>query len=104
MNDDNDNFVTISPRQGFLPLGLFQNTYIKEYNYPTLFFSHLRPHISSSYQKIAQVDLTNVNKKIAYHFIDMFFKTIKKINSFYTIFLMDLYTERKISGTHARSN
>jgi hypothetical protein len=45
MNDDNDKPVTISPRQGFLPLGLFQNTYIEEHNSPTLFFSHLRPHI-----------------------------------------------------------
>jgi hypothetical protein len=46
MNDDNDKSITISPKQGFLSVGLFQNTYIEEYNYPTLFFSQLRPHIS----------------------------------------------------------
>jgi hypothetical protein len=82
MNDDSDKSVTISPRQGFLPLGLFRNTYIEEYNYPTLFFSHLRPHISCSYQKIVELDLTNVNKKFAYHFFNIFFKTIKKLIHF----------------------
>jgi hypothetical protein len=81
MNDDNDKSVTISPRQGFLTLGLFQNTHIEEYNYPTLFFNHLRPHISCSYQK-AQVDLTNVTKKIAYHFTNIFFKIMKNLIHF----------------------
>ncbi len=74
--DDNDKYVTIALGEGFQPLGLFWNTYVEEYNYPTLVFGHSRPHISCSYQKIAQGDLIIVNRKVAHHIINMFFKTI----------------------------
>lgn len=103
MNDDSDKSVTISPRQGFLPLGLFRNTYIEEYNYPTLFFSHLRPHISCSYQKMTQVELSNVKRKIAYHITNVLLNN-KIFNSFYIIFCMHSYMERKINGTYAHIN
>jgi hypothetical protein len=34
---------------------------------------HSRPHISCSYQKITQAELTNVKRKITYHITNIYF-------------------------------
>lgn len=75
--DDNDKIVAIALRESFQPFGLFWDTYAEEYNHPTLFFGHWRPHISCSYKKITQAQLFSVNKKFAYHITNVFFKTRK---------------------------
>jgi hypothetical protein len=54
--NDNNKSLTIAPSEGFRLLGLFQDTYFEKYNFPTIFFGHLRPPLKCSYQKIAHVD------------------------------------------------
>ncbi len=47
---------------------------LKKIKFPTLFFGHPRPCFQCSYKKIIQLELTNVNKKTAYHVINICFK------------------------------
>jgi hypothetical protein len=62
--DDNSKSLSLAPREGFWPLGIFCDKHSKEYNFPTFFLGHARPTFHSSYQKIIQVELISVNKKI----------------------------------------
>jgi hypothetical protein len=52
--DDNDKSITIAPREGFQPLGLFHDVHSKEYNFSMLFFGHSRPSFACTYQKVIQ--------------------------------------------------
>ncbi len=88
--DDNDKSLTIAPRKGFQPLGLFHDAHSKKYNFPTLFYWHPRPSLACFYQKIVQVDLISINRKFAYH-ISNFFLNNQSSNSFYIILCMDSY-------------
>ncbi len=47
-----------------------------------LFYGNLRPSFTCSYQKIIQVELTNVTRKLAYHIMNIYFKTIKLLIHF----------------------
>ncbi len=38
---DDSKTLTIAPREGFQPLGLFCDPYSKEYNFPTLFYGNV---------------------------------------------------------------
>jgi hypothetical protein len=67
----------IALRNDFWPLGLFCDKHSRKHNIPTLFFGQERPSFNCSYQKVIQVELTNTNKKFAYHIAKIFFKTIK---------------------------
>jgi len=60
-----------------IPWSIFE-----EYNFPTLFYGNLRPSFTCSYQKIIQVELTNVTRKLAYHIMNIYFKTIKLLIHF----------------------
>ncbi len=93
--DDNDKYVTITPGEGFWPLGLFHDTHCEKYNFLTLFLGHARPSLTCSYQKIVQAKLTNTNRKFAYHLQTYFFNH-QSFNSFYII---GSYLESKIIGS-----
>jgi hypothetical protein len=41
------------------------------------FLGHPRPSFPCSYQKMAKVELTSINRKFAYHIINIFIKTIE---------------------------
>jgi hypothetical protein len=63
--DDDLKTLTIVPKKGFWPLGLYYDLYSKEYNFPTLFYGIPRPYFMCSYQKKIQVELTSANRKFA---------------------------------------
>jgi hypothetical protein len=69
-----------------------------KYNFSTLFFKHQRPFFNSSYQKIVQAKLTNVNNNFMYYgpHDKHIFQKNKNIESFHMIFYMDLYLNKKI--------
>lgn len=92
--DDNDKYVTITPGEGFWPLGLFHDTHCEKYNFLTLFLGHARPSLTCSYQKIVQAKLTNTNRKFAYHSQTF---NHQSFNSFYII---GSYLESKIIGLY----
>ncbi len=71
--DDDSKTLTIALAKGFQPLGLSLDPYWKEYNFPMLFHGNPSPSFTCSYQKIVQVELTNVNKKFAYHITNIYF-------------------------------
>ena len=74
--------IEIVPSEGIKPLGIFQDTYSEEMNFPTLFFGHPRPtDISNrlSYKKIAKWELMHQDNDFATHITDIFFKAIKII-------------------------
>jgi len=93
--DDDSKTLTIALAKGFQPLGLSLDSYSKEYNFQMLFHGNPSPSFTCSYQKIVQVELTNVNKKFAYHITNIYFKN-QNFNTFYIIFYMNLYVKRKI--------
>jgi hypothetical protein len=68
-----DDSIAIALGENFRPLGLFRDHHSEEYNFPTLFFGHQRPDFKLSYQKVAQAELTSVNRKFAYHISNLFF-------------------------------
>jgi hypothetical protein len=43
--DEDSKTLTIVPREGFQPLGLFCDPYSKEYNFPTLFYDNAIPNL-----------------------------------------------------------
>jgi len=50
--DNNDKLLTIAPRKGSQPFGLFCDAHFEKYNFPIVFYGHLRPSLACSYQKI----------------------------------------------------
>ncbi len=61
MIEDDLRLFSIAPIESFLLLRLFCDKYVKNNNFPTLFFGHPRQCFQCSYKKIIQLELTNVN-------------------------------------------
>jgi hypothetical protein len=75
-----DKVIEIAPAKGKQPLGIFQDKYAKEMNFPTHSFGEPRDERIEkkiSYQKIAQWELQNSKRTFSYHTTNLFFKTIK---------------------------
>jgi hypothetical protein len=70
--DDKSKLITIVFRESFRLLGLFRDKHYEEYKFPTFFSRHPRPSFECSCQKIIQVKLTIVNRKITYHVTNIF--------------------------------
>jgi hypothetical protein len=61
VTDDNDKSITIDLGEGFNLLDYFVMHIFEKYNFPTLFYGHLRPSLARSSQKIMQVEITSLN-------------------------------------------
>lgn len=72
ITNDNSESIFIALGEVFQPLGLFHDKYLEEYKFPTLFFGCAQPSLTCPHQKIVQVELTNVNRKFAYHITNIF--------------------------------
>jgi hypothetical protein len=82
IKDLDTTIIEIAPSEGFRPLGIFQDTYSEEMNFPTLFYGSARPeHMKDkfSYQKIAKWELLHRDNDFATHITNIFFKAIKII-------------------------
>ena len=69
--------------EGIRALAIFQDTYLEEMNFPTLFFGSLHPTDivdNLSYQKFSKWELMHQGNDFATHITDIFFKAIKTIN------------------------
>ncbi len=93
-----DKSLAITPNEGFQLLRLSQDTYSKEYNFPTLFFGYSRPPLKCFYQKITQEKLTNANRKFAYHITNVFFKITKILIHFILSFASICIQKTKLLG------
>ncbi|XP_059070801.1 uncharacterized protein LOC131860407 [Cryptomeria japonica] len=75
-----DKILEIAPAQDNCPIGIFQDKYAEEMNFPTLFFGSARDDDITkrfTYQKIAQWELLTSHRQFAYHTTNLFFKTVK---------------------------
>lgn len=68
--------MTITPREGFQPLGLFHHAHSKEYKF-SMFFLAIQDHLLLVHTKKKQVKLTSVNRKNSYHITNIYFQTIE---------------------------
>lgn len=80
INEMQDKIIEVLPAEGHNPIRIFKDKYVKEMNFPTLFFGD--PHdkdITNKYsnQKVAKWELQHSNKKFTYHTTNLFLKTIK---------------------------
>ena len=82
IDDLANKIIEIAPSKNFRPLGIFQDKYSKELNFPTLFFGCNRPEDISnrlSYQQISQWELEEESTDFETHKTNIFFKAVKVI-------------------------
>ena len=74
--------IEIAPSEHFSPLGIFQDKYLEELNFPTFFFGFNRPEDilkRFSYQHVAKWELQHKSKDFERHGTNIFFKAVKVI-------------------------
>ena len=82
LDELSNKIIEIAPSEHFSPLGIFQDKYSEEFNFPTPFFGFNRPkdildHFS--YQHIAKWELEHESKDFEKHGTNIFFKEVKVI-------------------------
>ncbi|MCO5597546.1 hypothetical protein L7F22_051624 [Adiantum nelumboides] len=78
--DHNAHAKSVSPCEGFTPLSLFNDEACEELSFPGLLFGKRRRYHSLAkqrYQKVAQWELKNLDRRFASDIENFFFKTMK---------------------------
>ena len=80
INDLDTQIIQIAPSEGFKPLGIFQDKFSEELNFPTLFYGFSRPDDVTnrfSYQQIANWELLHSSEDFSTHITNIFYKAVK---------------------------
>jgi hypothetical protein len=82
IRDLQDKILEIAPAEGQRPLGIFNEKFSKEMNFPTLFYGDPCPSDITeqfSYHKIVRWELLHSSDDLSYHITNLFFKTMSII-------------------------
>ena len=77
---DLNNMLSVASGQEYSPIGIFNDKYSEELNYPTLFYGNLQKDNiikKNSYHQIASWEILHKNHDFATNIENVFFKAIK---------------------------